>query len=59
MVVAADKGDLYALIRDLVPAVGEPGFTDEGHEVPTVLSSVPTGPTSCPEDNYQDRKSVV
>lgn len=50
MVVAADKGDLYALIRDLVPAVGEPGFTDEGHEVPTVLSSVPTGPTSCPED---------
>ena len=40
MVVAVDKGDLYALIRDLVPAAGEPGFTDEGHEVPTVLSSV-------------------
>ena len=50
MVIAADKGDLYALIRDLVPAAGEPGFTDEGHEVPTVFSSVPDGPVPRPED---------
>lgn len=50
MVVAVDKGDLYALIRDLVPAAGEPGFTDEGHEVPTVLSSVPASPVPRPED---------
>ena len=50
MVVAVDKGDLYALIRDLVPAVGEPGFTDEGHEVPTVFSSVPASPVPRPED---------
>lgn len=49
MVVAVDKGDLYALIRDLVPAVGEPGFTDEGHEVPTVFSSVPASPVPRPE----------
>jgi len=50
MVVAVDKGDLYALIRDLVPAAGEPGFTDEGHEVPTVFSSVPASPVPRPED---------
>ena len=50
MVVAVDKGDLYALIRDLVPAAGEPGFTDEGHEVPTVFSSVPASPVPRPEE---------
>ena len=50
MVVAVDKGDLYALIRDLVPAAGEPGFTDEGHAVPTVFSSVPASPVPRPEE---------
>ena len=41
LVVAASRQDLDALTRDLVPAVGEPGFFDEGHRVPSILSSTP------------------
>ena len=50
LVVAVNKGDLCVLIRDLIPGVGEPGFTDEGHELPVVFSSVPEGPPPRPED---------
>ena len=48
LVLAVNKRDLNALIQDLVPAVGEPGFSDEGHEVPSVLSSVPVVPKPRP-----------
>jgi len=57
LVLAASKRDLNALIKDLVPAVGQPGFTDEGHEVPTPLSSKPVEPRPRPWEMFQTSQS--
>ena len=46
-----------ALIKDLVPAVGQPGFTDEGHEVPVPLSSKPVEPRPRPWEMFQTTQS--
>ena len=53
LVLAASKRDLNALIEDLVPAVGEPGFSDEGHEVPMILSSTPAEPKPRPWEMFR------
>ena len=53
LVLAVSKRDLNALIADLVPAVGEPGFSDEGHEVPTILSSAPAEPRPRPWEMFR------
>lgn len=57
LVLAVSKRDLNALIKDLVPAVGQPGFTDEGHEVPVPLSSKPVEPRPRPWEMFQTSQS--
>lgn len=57
LVLAVSKRDLNALIKDLVPAVGQPGFTDEGHEVPVLLSSKPVEPRPRPWEMFQTSQS--
>ena len=57
LVLAVSKRDLNALIKDLVPAVGQPGFTDEGHEVPVPLSSKPVEPRPRPWEMFQTTQS--
>ena len=55
--LAVSKRDLNALIKDLVPAVGQPGFTDEGHEVPVPLSSKPVEPRPRSWEMFQTSQS--
>ena len=57
LVLAVSKRDLNALIKDLVPAVGQPGFTDEGHEVPVPLSSKPVEPRPRSWEMFQTSQS--